>query len=744
MSAGASLRAGSDLSIAGMSCAACAVRVERALVAVDGVVDARVNFATGRARVVHEHEIDPESLHSAVRAAGYQVRVDQGDVDEQRQRLTELSRSLLLAVIAGAPVAALSMLAPLRFEGWRWLALGAAGSVVFGAGRRFQRVALSGLRHRAVTMDTLVVLGTTAAWTWSLVVVVTGRAGTHVYFDTAVVIVTLVLLGKWLEARATRRSGDALSLLARHSVATARGPDGREIAIEELAIGMQFIVRPGERIATDGRVISGAGAVDASLITGEPVPVEVAGGDEVIGATLNTNGTLLVEATRVGADTALAQVIRLVDEAQSGRAVLQRLADRVTAVFVPLVLGIATATLVIWLALAQPADDAFTAAIAVLIISCPCALGLATPLAIMAGTGRGAQLGIVIKGAEVLEQTRRVDVVLLDKTGTVTEGRLEVVDLVGPGLDDAETTALVMLAATLESRSAHPISSAITRRWGGHGAGVDELDNRPGLGLIGKVNGAEIRVGRELLFEVVPEAVADAARQGAEAGHTMVLVGRGAKAEAVIGLSDRVKQTAAAAVATLRAKGLDVVLVTGDNRRAAQAVGLEIGIDTIHADLLPDEKSAIVARLQQQGRRVAMVGDGINDAPALAAADIGIAVGTGADVAIEASDLTIVGNDLRAVPEAIALARRTLTTIEINLFWAFAYNVAALPLAAVGLLNPMFAALAMGLSSLFVVSNSLRLRRFRSGRIQALDVVPTSHRPTNQQGVPDHDSHDPK
>ena len=702
-----------DIRVEGMTCGACAARVETALGAADGVLDARVNFASSRATVLHDGTIDDVNLRRVVERAGYSAPVDATDDGEaERRRIGGLRRRLVVAVVAGLPVVAVSMLPPLRFDGWRWAALVVSAVVVFGSGWGFHRAAVKNLRHRAATMDTLVSVGTVAAWVWSAVVLVAGIDG-HVYFETGTVIVALVLLGKWLEARATRRSGEALRALAKLGAATARLVDGTEIAAADLAVGMRFIVRPGERIATDGTVVGGASAVDMSMVTGEPVPVEVAPGDEVIGATVNADGTLEVEATRVGADTALAQIVRLVDEAQGGRAAVQRLADRVAAIFVPAVMGVAAVTLAVWFAVGSGASDAFTAAVAVLIISCPCALGLATPLAVMVGTGRGAQLGVIIKGAEVLEDTRRVDAVVLDKTGTVTEGRLEVVDAVaGPG---ADAHALGLLAGALESRSEHPVGAAIARRWPSART-ITDFANRPGIGVVGRVDGAEVRVGRSGLFDQVPEAVEAAAAAAEARGHTAVLVGRGTAAEAVIALADTVKPTSRQAVQELRAMGLEVSLLTGDNSRTARSVGDAIGVDDVTAEVLPGDKAAAVVRLQEAGKRVAVVGDGINDAPALAQADLGIAVGTGADVAVEASDLTIVGGDLRAVADAIALSRRTLATIKVNLFWAFAYNVAAIPLAATGVLSPMAAAAAMGASSLFVVSNSLRLRRFRSIR----------------------------
>ena len=748
-----------NLAVGGMTCAGCASNIQRGLSGLEGVSEATVNLATRRATVQADGTLDPAELEEAMRATitglGYQVLTpqatsapapahehhdhhgahgDHGDHDSQpfdehaahlqadAARASDLLRRLIVAAILTVPLLAISMVMALQFSGWEWVALALATPVTFYSGLPFHRSTIKGLRHRAVNMDTLVSMGTVAAWTWSTVVLV-GGLDAHVYFETGAVIVSLILLGKWIEVRSTAKAGDAVRALSR-----------RQVDRPDLQPGMTFDARPGQAIATDGIVVDGEAAVDTSLITGESVPVHVAPGTEVIGGTIVVDGALVVEATRVGAETTLAQVARMVDEALSGRARIQRLADRISSIFVPVVIGLSLATLLVWLAVTGDANSAFTAAVAVLIISCPCALGLATPLAILVGTGRGAQLGILIRGPQVLEDTRGIQTIVLDKTGTVTEGRMAVTSS-SPDADPA----LLDAAGAVEGRSEHPVAAAIAS-WresaGRERPLIKGFRSSPGQGVTATVQGleprGEVTVGSRRLFDTVPDAVAAWAAEREALGETAVFVGRRAPldggllgggpatreplhAEAAIAVRDQVKATSAEAVSQFRSLGLDVVLLTGDNELAAQAVGRELGIDHVVAGVLPGGKADVIRELQDSGRdaprRVAMVGDGVNDAPALAQADLGIALGTGADVAREASDLTIVSGDPRAAATAVRLSRRTLGIIRGNLFWAFAYNVAAIPLAAVGILNPMIASAAMGASSLFVVANSLRLRR---------------------------------
>jgi Cu+-exporting ATPase len=688
------------LQLDGMTCATCAARIEKKLNRIEGA-EATVNFATAEAAVTYDPErVETEDLVATVKGIGYgaTVAAPHGAHEHAGDDPRPVFRRLVVSATLTAPLVLLAMIPGLQFTNWEWLAFALATPVVVWGGWPFHRAAALNLRHGLASMDTLISLGTLAAWGWSVVVLL-GGLDADTYFEVAAVITTLILLGRWLETRARRRSGEAIRTLLELGAKDVRVlRDGEEVLvpIQALAVGDRFVVRPGEKVATDGVVESGESAIDQSVLTGESVPVEVGPGTEVAGATINTYGRLIVRATRVGAETTIAQIARLVAEAQSGKAPVQRLADRVSAVFVPVVIALSLATLVGWLLIDGDASAAFAAAVAVLIIACPCALGLATPTALMVGTGRGAQLGILVKGPEVLEETRRIDTVLLDKTGTVTEGRMELVAL--EPLNGASRTEVLRLAGALEAASEHPVAQAVAAAARAEVSPLPEVEefvNRPGIGVAGTVEGAAVEIGRE---------------NGA------VTVRRDGVAVARLIVRDAVKPTSADAILELRDLGLEPVLVTGDTRETAERIAAEIGIDRVLADVLPGGKADAVRRLQHEGAVVAMVGDGVNDAPALAQADLGLALGTGTDVAIEASDVTLVSGDLRAVADAIRLARRTLRTIEGNLFWAFAYNVAAIPLAMAGLLNPIVAAAAMSFSSVFVVMNSLRLRRFRSNR----------------------------
>ncbi|WP_122620728.1 heavy metal translocating P-type ATPase [Streptomyces sp. Tu 4128] len=744
-----------ELAIGGMTCASCAARIEKKLNRMDGV-SATVNYATEKAKVSYGGEVSVPDLIATVEATGYTahepepVRAEPAPGTEpdappgDGDALRPLRQRLVTAVLLAVPVIAMAMVPALQFEYWQWLSLTLAAPVVTYAAWPFHRAALTNARHGAATMDTLISVGTSAAFLWSLWALFLGTAGTpgmthpfeltiargdgsgNIYLEAAAGVTAFLLAGRYFEARAKRKAGAALKALLELGAreVTVLGPDGRErtVPTAELAVGDRFLVRPGEKIATDGTVVEGSSAVDASMLTGESVPVEVGVGDGVTGATLNAGGRLVVEATRVGADTQLARMARLVEDAQNGKAAAQRLADRVSGVFVPVVIALALATLGFWLGNGSGPTAAFTAAVAVLIIACPCALGLATPTALMVGTGRGAQLGILIKGPEVLESTRRVDTVVLDKTGTVTTGRMTLLAVHTAGA--TEEDEVLRLAGALEHASEHPVARAIAdgalERLGGALPTPEDFANVPGLGVQGVVDGHAVLVGRErLLTEWAMTLPADLARAKGEAeasGRTAVVVAWDGEARAVLEVADAVKETSAEAIGWLRALGLTPVLLTGDNRAVAASVAREVGIDpgSVFAEVLPQDKVDVVKRLQSEGRSVAMVGDGVNDAAALAQADLGLAMGTGTDAAIEAGDLTLVRGDLRAAADAIRLARRTLGTIKSNLFWAFAYNIAALPLAAAGLLNPMIAGAAMAFSSVFVVANSLRLRSFRA------------------------------
>lgn len=771
-----------SLDIDGMTCASCAARIEKRLNKLNGVT-ASVNYSTEKAKVtMADPSVTVADLVAQVKDIGYVARPPQPPAHRQVENLHDgyhetvgderyapdssggatvtakevglsdphaeqarlLRNRLLISAVLALPVVLLAMVPALQFDSWQWLSLTLAAPVVVWGAWPFHRAAWANLRHGAATMDTLISVGTIAALGWSLYALffgtagdptmrhhfslrpVTGMGASQIYLEVAAGVTVFILAGRYFEAIAKRRSGAALRALIElgaKEVSVLR--DGAEVrvAIEALTVGDRFVVRPGERVATDGVIEDGESAIDTSMLTGEPVPVEVGPGDAVSGATVNTSGRIIVKATRVGSDTALAHITRLVEDAQTGKAAIQRLADRVSGVFVPIVILLAAGTLGFWLAAARTdrATTAFTAAVAVLIIACPCALGLATPTALMVGTGRGAQLGILIKGPEVLESTRRVDTIVLDKTGTVTTGKMTLVDVVPAGENSADEVAL--LAGSLEDASEHPIAQAISagaRARGLRLAEVESFTSTQGLGVSGVVDGHAVVVGRERYladWSIEPDSALRASVHAAEAlGNTPVLVGWDGEIRGMLVVADTVKDDAAGVMADLRELGLRPILLTGDNERAARHVATQLGIDEVIAEVLPTEKFDVIRRLQSEGRVVAMVGDGVNDAAALAQADLGLAMGTGTDTAIEASDITLVGGQLRSVVDAIRLARRTLATIKGNLFWAFAYNVAALPIAAAGWLNPMLAGAAMAASSVFVVTNSLRLFRFQPTR----------------------------
>nr|ABP43396.1 heavy metal translocating P-type ATPase [Mycolicibacterium gilvum PYR-GCK] len=742
-----------ELRIGGMTCASCANRIERKLNKLDGVA-ATVNYATEKATVTVPDGYDPALLIAEVEKTGYTATLPtprapapsdaSGDTPNadgiDDPELASLRHRLRASTVLTVPVIAMAMIPALQFTYWQWASLTLAAPVIVWAAWPFHRAAWANLRHGTATMDTLISLGTVSAFLWSLYALFFGTAGTpgmkhpfeltlapshgaaNIYLEVAAGVTTFILAGRYFEKRSKRQAGAALRALLNlgaKDVSVLRDGVETKIAIEELMVGDEFVVRPGEKIATDGVVTSGSSAVDASMLTGESVPVEVAAGDTVVGATVNAGGRLVVRASRVGSDTQLAQMAELVERAQTGKAEVQRLADRISGVFVPIVIAIAVITLGAWLGAGFSVTAAFTAAVAVLVIACPCALGLATPTALLVGTGRGAQMGVLIKGPEVLESTRKVDTVVLDKTGTVTTGKMALVDVIAaPGTERAE---LLRLAGALENASEHPIAHAIAT------AAAEEVGTLPtpegfanveGKGVQGVVDGHAVVVGRESLLADWAQHLSpdlSRAKAGAEAqGKTVVAVGWDGQARGVLVVADTVKPTSAQAISQMRDLGLTPVLLTGDNEAVARQIAAEVGIDTVIAEVMPKDKVDVIARLQSEGKTVAMVGDGVNDAPALAQADLGLAMGTGTDVAIEASDITLVRGDLRSAVDAIRLSRRTLSTIKTNLFWAFAYNVAAIPVAALGMLNPMLAGAAMAFSSVFVVGNSLRLRGFTS------------------------------
>ena len=732
-----------ELPITGMTCASCANRVERKLNKLDGVT-ASVNYATETASVEYRHPVAAEQLIAAVEAAGYRALLPNAeatpDQATERDPAAGLRQRLVISALLSIPVLLIAMIPALQFDNWQWLSLQMATPVVLWGAWPFHRAAWANLKHAAATMDTLISVGTLSAWLWSLYALFLGDAGANgmrmafdvipssggganeIYLETASIVTTFILAGRYFEARAKGRAGAALKALLELGAKDVAliDPDGseRRVPIDRLEVGQRFVVRPGEKVATDGTVEDGHSAIDMSMLTGESVPIEVGPGSEIAGATINAGGRLIVRATRIGRDTALAQIARLVTEAQTGKAPVQRLADRISGIFVPAVFTIAVATLGFWLGTGQSPTFAFTAAVAVLIIACPCALGLATPTALMVGTGRGAQLGLLIKGPEILESTRSIDTIVLDKTGTVTTGQMTLLDItVADGINPDRALQLV---GALENASEHPIARAIATasmaQW--PLPGVEGFTNREGLGVEGIVDGHAIIAGRPVLLAHrglhLPPAL-DAARQTAEArGQTAIAAGWDGRATAVFVVADAVKPTSAEAIRQLKALGLRTVLLTGDNATTARTVADEVGIDEVIAEVMPADKAEVIGRLQAEGRVVAMAGDGVNDAPALARADLGLSIGTGTDVAIEASDLTLVSGDLGAAVDAIRLSRSTLRTIKQNLGWAFGYNLAALPLAAIGLLNPVIASAAMAFSSLSVVANALRLRRFRA------------------------------
>jgi P-type Cu+ transporter len=737
-----------ELQIGGMTCASCAARIEKKLNKIDGVT-ATVNFATEKARVDYVGDVSPDQLVAVVEEAGYTAELPTPDVaiiDDtatlrgEQDPTASLRQRLLVSLVLTVPVIAMAMIPALQFTNWQWLSLALAAPVVVWGALPFHKAAWVNLRHGTATMDTLISMGTIAALGWSIYALFWGTAGmpgmTHpfeltvsridgtgnIYLEVAAGVTTFILAGRFFEARAKRRAGAALRALLElgaKDVAVRKNGVEQRIPIDQLAVGDEFVVRPGEKIATDGVVVEGASAVDASMLTGESVPVEVGPGDQVVGATVNVGGRIVVRANRIGSDTQLAQMAKLVEEAQTGKAQAQRLADKISGIFVPIVIALSVATLGFWIGTGGSIAAAFTAAVAVLIIACPCALGLATPTALMVGTGRGAQLGILIKGPEVLESTRRIDTIVLDKTGTVTTGSMTLLEVITA--DGEQPDQVLRLAGALEDASEHPIAKAIAdgaRDKVGELPPIEGFANLEGLGVQGVVDGHAVVVGRQRLLadwsQHLPDSLAQSVHEAESEGKTAVAVGWDGTARGVLVVADAVKPSSAEAIAQLRALGLTPIMVTGDNEAAAHTIAREVGIDEVVAEVLPKEKVDAVKRLQADGRVVAMVGDGVNDAAALAQADLGLSMGTGTDAAIEAGDLTLVRGDLRAVPDAIRLSRKTLATIKGNLFWAFAYNVAALPLAAAGLLNPMLAGAAMAFSSVFVVSNSLRLRRFKS------------------------------